>query len=254
VRRLTTFAGLLASVAALAAAADARPYAPSGDTCTYSGAGGLYTVRIVTGSGVQQYGFAFGAPGLTVTNVSIPGQNGGFTGGKLASGTTGAWVSDTPMTGSLVATLTVGGTATGPVVIVPTASGQSSYYDPVTCTVATSATGGATARKIAFTVAPTASWSAIARGWHLTVSVPAPAIVSAKQPLAKNATTKPRPLVQARRVASKTGGTVTLTLKATPAGQAILAAEQSLTVRMAVTVDTNDGREAHKTVRLTLRK
>src|SRR5205085_8349945 len=104
-----------------AAGAHARIQAPSGDTCTYSANGTTYTVNIVTGSGVQQFGFAFGAPGLTLTNVGISGQNGNFTTTKLPTGTTGAWISDAPLTGNVVATLTGTGSTTGAVVIVPSA-------------------------------------------------------------------------------------------------------------------------------------
>ena len=110
----------------------------SGDTCTYSANGTTYTVNIVTGSGVQQFGFAFGAPGMTLTNIGISGQNGNFTTAKLPANTGGAWISDAPLTGNVVATLTGSGSTTGPVVVVPAAASQSSYFDAMTCSAATS--------------------------------------------------------------------------------------------------------------------
>ena len=65
---------------------------------------------------------------------------------------------------------------------------------------------------------------------------------------------KPKPLVQAKREALNTRGKVTLLLRATPQGQAALDAQGALKVKVTVTVDSKDGREAHKTVSLTLRK
>jgi hypothetical protein len=47
---------------------------------------------------------------------------------------------------------------------------------------------------------------------------------------------------------------VTLLVRATPQGQGALDAQGLLKVKMTVTVDSKDGREAHKTVSLTLRK
>jgi hypothetical protein len=194
----------------------ARSSVPSGDTCTYSANGAAYTVNVVTGNGVQQFGYAFGIPGTT---------------------------------------LTVTGAGTGPVVIVPAAAAQASYYDPVTCAAATgSNTGGATARALSFTVAPHAAFSKVAGGWHLVVTIPAAGTVSAKQPQPTSIRVKPKPLVQAKREALNTRGKVTLLVRATPQGQGALDAQGLLKVKMTVTVDSKDGREAHKTVSLTLRK
>ena len=233
----------------------ARSSVPSGDTCTYSANGGAYTVNVVTGNAVQQFGYAFGIPGATITNVGISGQNGGFTTTKLPPNTTGGWMSDTQLTGTSSATLTVTGAGTGPVVIVPAAAAQASYYDPVTCAAATgSNTGGATARALSFTVSPHPAFSKAAGGWHLVVTIPAAGTVSAKQPLPTSIRVKPKPLVQAKREALNTRGKVTLLVRATPQGQAALDAQGVLKVKLTVTVDSMDGREAHKTVSLTLRK
>ena len=164
-RRLLTVALGIVATGLLTGGAQARLQAPSGDSCTFSGSGTTYTVDINATTSAQQFGFAFGAPGLAVTQAGIAGQNGNFTAAKLPANTTGAWISDTQLTGSLVATLAVTGTATGPVVIVPSAATQSSYYDPVTCTTSTSTnTGGATAKSVSFTVASRATYSASARG------------------------------------------------------------------------------------------
>jgi hypothetical protein len=243
------------SATVMAGTANARTDVPSGDTCTYSANGATYTVNIVTGNGVQQYGYAFGVPGATITNVGIAGQNGNFTTTNLPPTTTGGWISDAQLTGTSSATLTVSGTATGPVVVVPAANAQASYYDPVTCSAATgSNTGGATAKALFFTVSSHVAYSKPAGGWHLGVTIPAAGTVSAKQPLAKSARVKPKPLVQAKREALSSRGKVTLLLKATPQGEAVLNAKHVLKVRLTVTVDSKDGREAHKTITLSLRR
>jgi hypothetical protein len=253
-RRSLAIASLLA-LAALTGPAGARTAVASGDTCTYSANGNATTVNIVTGSGVQQYGFAFGAPGLTLTNIGIPGQNGQFTTAKLPTNTNGAWVSDAPLTGNVVATLTGSGSMSGPVVVVPAAASQSSYFDGVTCAAATSTnTGGTTTHTLSFTVASHMTYSTAARGWHLVVTIPAAGTVSAKQPLPTSISAHPKPLVQVKRESLESGGKVTLLVKTTPQGQAVLDGKGILRTKLIVTVDSRDGREAHKTVTLTLRK
>ena len=238
-----------AAFAVLAVTAGARTAVSSGDTCTYSANGTTYTVNILTGSGVQQYGFAFGTPGLTLTNIGISGQNGNFTTAKLPSNTSGAWVSDAPLTGNVVATLTGTGSTTGPVVIVPSAASQSTYFDAVTCAAASNATP-----TLSFTIASRMTYSAAARGWHLVVTIPVAGTVSAKQPLSASISVRPKPLVQVKRESLNSGGKVTLLVKTTPQGQAVLDGKRVLKTKLAVTFDSRDGREAHKTVSLTLRK
>jgi hypothetical protein len=253
--RACAIAVCVAVAAAFTGSANSRVQVPTGDTCTYSASGAAYGVSIVTGSNVQQFGFAFGAPGLTFTNVGISGQNGGFTTAKLPANTSGAWISDTQLNGNLVVTLTGNGNITGPIVVVPSSEAQSSYFDPITCSVATSSnTGGATAKNLSFTVGSRATYSAAARGWHLVVTIPAAGTVSAKQPLATTIKQKPKPLVQAKQESLNSRGAVTLLLKVTPQGQGVLAVHHILRVKLTVTVDSRDGREAHKTVNLTLRK
>lgn len=246
----------LLAFAVLAGSAGARTQVSSGDRCTYSANGSSTTVNIVTAGGIQQFGFAFGAPGLTVTNVGVSGQNGTFTTAKLPANTTGAWISDAQLTGNLVATLTGSGSMSGPVVVVPSTASQSSYYDPVTCAAATSTnTGGSTARALSFTVASHATYSTTARGWHLVVKIPTAATVSAKPPLAVSVNKRyPNSLVQAKRQSLASAGKVTLLLKATPQGERVLASKGVLAVKLTVTVDSKDGREAHKTISLSLRK
>src|SRR4051794_13761808 len=101
--------GVVAAAAMLVMPVGARVQVASGDTCTASGNGTQYTVRInIPAGGQQQYGFAFRPDGGTITNVSIPGANGNFSTAieSLAPNTTSAWLSDAPVPANSVITLT----------------------------------------------------------------------------------------------------------------------------------------------------
>jgi hypothetical protein len=158
-------------------------------------------------------------------------------------------MSDAPLTGTVSATLTGNGRPTGPIVVVPSESAQPSYFDPVTCSAAAPPKG-----IVSFTVASRATYSPAAHGWHLVVTIPVAGSVSAKQPLAKTIKVRPNPLVQVKREALNSRGKVTLLLKATPHGQAVLNAQHVLRFKLLVTFDAHDGREGHKTISLSLRK
>jgi hypothetical protein len=249
-------AGLVAPVAFAAATAGAVAPASSGDTCKASGSGTTYTLHITVPAGSRQYGFAFGAPGAKVTSAVIPGMNGSFSRENLAANTTGAWISDAPVTGSAVASLTLSGQMSGALRIVPASDASPTYLSPVICPLARSApaTGSAV-----FSVAHAASYNPAARIWQLVVAIGGPGTVSAKEPEPTISTAAPggttaKPFVQVRRVALKTPGKVTLALRPTAVGQAKLAAKGSMSVRLLVTFDAGSGKSATKTVRLTLRK
>jgi hypothetical protein len=248
----------LATAAALMVVAATAQAAPSGNTCTYAAgsSGTAYTVSIITGAGVQQYGFAFSAPGTTIKNISISGRNGSFTTSNLPAGSNGAWASDDPSSGTVSATLTLSGKPTGAIVVRPsesrasaTATGAGTYYDAVTCT-ATKAAPAA----LSFSVNSRATYVTSVRGWHLVVTVPTAATVSAKQAVLQSIDKRVQSLVQAKQLGINSQGKVTLTLKPTPKGLTMLTAQKLIKVSLMVTVDASDGRQAHKTVSLTLRK
>ena len=67
--RLWALAASFLPAAVLAAGAASAIQAGSGDTCTTTGNGTEYTLHIAIPVGASQYGFAFGAPGATVTNA-----------------------------------------------------------------------------------------------------------------------------------------------------------------------------------------
>jgi hypothetical protein len=243
----------LVAAAFLAPAATAHTNVVSGDTCTYNGSGSAYTVNIVSGAGVQQNGFAFGANGLTISNVSISGKNGNYTTANLPTGTTAGWSSDEQLTGSLAVTLTVSGTLSGNILIIPTSSSSATTYDTVTCALRTNPAKPALDIHVK---AP--SYSKSAHAWRLLVNVPVAGTLSAVQPLPTNITPikqlTAKALVQTHSIGTKTGGMLTLTLRPTSSGSIALASKSVIKVKLRVTFNAKDGRSAHKTVSLALRR
>lgn len=246
---------LATATALLAPTANAAMRVGSGDTCTYSGSGTAYTVDILAGAGVQEYGFAVGAPGVIVKNISISGVNGNFGTSSMPSGANGnwgGWTSDVPLTGSLVATLTVSGAPTGKFAIVPLGQSQS-QYNKVACTLHVNP-----AKPSVDIEVTRVRYSASAHGWHLLVKVPVAGTLSAVQPIPTNITPvlllKQKALVQTHSIGTKTGGLITLTLKPTSSGQVMLAAKSMIKVKLRVTFDARSGLSTHKTVSLTLRR
>jgi hypothetical protein len=240
----------LAAAAFLAPAATAHTTAVSGDTCTYSGNNSTYTVNIVSGAGAQQTGFAFGGNGLTISNVSVSGKNGNYTTTNLPANTTAGWSSDEQLTGSVAATLTVSGSLTGNIVIVPTGG---TAYNAVTCALRTNPAKAALSIHVK---APL--YVKTARAWHMLVSVPVAGTLSAVQPLATNITPikqlKAKALVQTHSIGTKTGGMLTLTLRPTSSGSTVLATKSVIKVKLRVTFNAMDGRTAQKTVSIALRR
>lgn len=246
---------MFAAVAVLAATANASAAASSGDTCTASGNGATYTLHITMPAGTQQYGFAFGAPGATVTNAVIPGANGSFSTQNLAANTSGAWISDSPLSGAPVASVTLRGQMTGSLRIVPASGTQPTYLSPVTCKL----TGAAPVASAVFSVDHKAGYSAAARTWQLAVSIAGAGTVSAKEAEPTVSTAAPggataKPFVQVKRVGLKSAGKVTLALRPTAAGSQKLAANGSMRIHLVVTFDASSGKSASKAVTLTLRK
>ena len=234
-----------------AAAASARVQVPSGDTCAFSGTANQYTVSVKVAAGSQQSGLAFGAPGLTISNISISGNNGTMSTSGLPPNTTAAWTSDAALTGTVAATLTVSGTATGPFIVVPSdASQQGSFMDAVTCSSAVPVT-----KAVPIAVSSRATYSAKVKAWRLLVIVPSKGHISAAQPHAPNTALRIfQPVVEVRDFATKSGGHFALTLRPTPHGSALLRAKGSVTINLRVTFNAANGRTAHQTVTLTLRK
>jgi hypothetical protein len=241
-------------VSAFAVAGPAGAGTQSLDTCKVTGSGSTYTVRISVEAGSEQYGFAFGAGGASVANAVIPGNNGSFSTQNLATNTTGAWISDTALTGNVVATLTVSGTPSAPFTVVPAGAAQAMYFDPVTCSSGTVASPAA-----ALTVASHAVYRSSAGTWRLAVTLPGAGRVTALQlePTVGTATAKShtaKPLVKSNTVAAHSRGKYTLTLRATSDGLAALKAHGTMKVELHVVFDAQSGKSGVKTLSLTLRR
>jgi hypothetical protein len=238
-----------------ATGASATLQSASGDSCTASGNGTAYTLHITVAPGTEQFGFAFGVAGATVTKVVIPGENGNFSTRNLAPNTSGAWVSDTPLTGAPVVSLTTSSRATGSLTVVPFGASQSAYFSSVRCV----ATGNAPASTGAFAVDPHITYHGTARAWLMVVTIPEGGTVSAAELEATTGTGSAKPvtaksLIQVRRVVSNTGGKVTLTLRATPIGQIGLKANGMIRLKLHVTFDSTTGKVGSELLALTLRK
>lgn len=247
--------GIAASAAVIASTAGARTASASGDKCTASGSGTTYTLHIAIPSGARQFGFAFGAPGVTVTSAVIPGANGNFSTQGLAANTSGAWIGDTPLTGAPVVSLTTNGTATGSLVVVPAGASQSTYFSPVRCTVSNAATAPAAV----FAVDPHVTYNTTAGLWQMVVSIPGAGTVSAAQlePTTGAGSAKPvtaKSAIQVKRIALKSAGKVTLTLRPTAEGQVELRAHGSIKLQLHVAFDSSAGTSGSKVIALTLRK
>jgi hypothetical protein len=256
--KITAPLGAFALAAFWVATAGARLAAPpSGDTCTANGVGPVYTLHITVPPGTQQFGFAFGAHGATVTNAMIPGTNGSFSTqnrGNRAANTSGVWLSDAPLPTSNVVTVTTSGTASS-LTVVPANPTKAAYFRPITCRF----TSGTGPRRVSFSVGRQAAYSASAGAWRLVVKIPMAGLVSARQleptvGTGMAATVTPAPLVQAYRIGLTSRGIVTLVLQPTPKGADALRAGGPLHVRLHITFDSADGRSASRLLTLTLRK
>jgi hypothetical protein len=245
--------GIFVPAALLFAATGAGARSASAVTCTASASGTNYTLHIAIPAGLQQFGFAFGVPGATVTNAVIPGANGNFSTQNLAPNTSGRWISDTPLTGAPVVTLTTSVAGTGSPTVVP--STQTSYTRPVACAL----TGTPASRAVAITVEKPIRYVAASHAWHVVVAVPSAGTVSAVQlePTIGTAgahSVTAKSLVQARKITRSGAGKATLTLRPTQHGQAVLAANGSLKVELHVTFDAAGGKSGSEMLSLRLTK
>ncbi len=250
-------AALLVPVLTLTATAGAHTLVASGDTCTYTKSGTSYAVQVTTPSGAQQYAFAFGATGATVSAVSISGANGQFSTQGLPAGTTGAIVSDAPLPGSSSATVTVSGPSTG-FVLAATSSAGGAYSDLVTCTV------GAPAPPVSRTTAtlsvgPKLVYVARQKVWHLTVTtstagtVGGVQLVATKGATGSSKTTTAKSGFQTHKV-SHGAGAFTLVFHATPTGVKTLAKDGKATIRFQARFTPTGAGTVTKIVTLTFRR
>jgi hypothetical protein len=255
VPKLLTFAaGGIISAFLLAGTAGGTLLSPSGDTCTASGSNTTYTLHITIPGGAPQYGFAFVTPGTTVRSAVIPGTNGNFSAQNVSPPAAGAWLSDSPLSGAPVATLTTSGPTTGAITIIPKSS-QSSSFDPVACALS----AATRPMSIAFTVDRHVTYDGTGERWTMVVTIPEPGTVSATQlePTTGTGAATPvtaKPQVESRRVVTNSAGKVTLTLQPTASGLTDLKARASIKVKLEISYQSREGRSADKLLSLTLER
>jgi hypothetical protein len=247
----TAGAGVLAS-GLFVATSGAVTKAPSGDTCAVNGNGTAYTVAITLGSASpEQGGFAFGAPGVKVTKVTITGTQG--TGTQTTTGlppnTTAGWqLNAAAVSGaSISASLTTSGPATGSFTVVPMDARHTTYLDPLSCAFP----GSTASPSNKFTVHRPFTYSAGA--WHSSVTVPGAGKVTFAQKLVPSSGTV-KPLVQSGKVTASGAGKVKLTLRPTAAGTAALAKSGSIKLSLTIEFSPKGGKPGNKLLALTLTK
>jgi hypothetical protein len=245
------FLGLFVPAAVLVAGSGAVTQVPSGDTCTATGTGTSYTLTItIPAGGTEQGGFAFGAPGGTVTNIVMPATQGALSTTNIPANTTAAWLLNAAVVPgqTYTATLATSGTLTGPFTVIPANRDRTEWFDPVACTVmqAVVPSNKFTAQTQVAFHKPTGTWREI-------VTVPGPGKLNyVHTTLATSGT--PKPLVKSGIVIAKGAGKVTLILRPTPAGLAQLSASGVIRLNLNIQFSPTGGKPANKIVTLALKR
>jgi hypothetical protein len=229
----------------------------TGDTCTATGNGTAYTLAInIPSTAPQQFGFAFGARGAAVTNAVVSGTQGTFSTQQLPGGSSGAWITMTPlMPGSATASLTTTAAISGSFTVMPAGDTTPSYLEGFTCTMA----HGTAMPSSSFSILGHPTYMRSSNAWRLGVRISGAGSVRVVNPMPSvglgSVTVKTAmPLVVSHVVTLKRAGTATLTLRPTSRGLAMLAAKGSLHVRLQVIFDPRGGKSASKLMSVTLTK
>ncbi len=249
-------AGLI--TAGLAGAASARRTIGSGDTCTATGGGTSYTLRIdVASTNPEQYGFAVGASGARVRSISVTAVEGSYMSGPLPQGASGTWISSSRIEpGPVVAVVTTSGPAKSFTVTPASQPSPPAYFDSISCSISATAP---VAKAGTFTVSPRVTYDAASKAWKLTVTLASAGRVSAVQPEPTVGGAYPtsktaKPEVQSRSVARSGAGVVTLTLRPTALGSSTLARSGAIKLKLLVTFFPTGGKATHRLVALVLKK
>jgi hypothetical protein len=252
-RRLSTAVAAVALASCVAASADARTQSPSGDTCEATSHGTALGVTItLPTNAVEQGGFAFGAPGATVTAIKISGNPGTMSHDGLPASTSAAWVLTSPPSvppGSQVsASLTTSAEVTGSLTVVPatarTGGAPIRYLDPISCSV----TKAAPLPSNKFSVHLPFSYTPASGTWNSYATVPGPGRLSVES---QGGT---KPLLASHTYAVSRAGKVNVRLTLSPAGKAAMKSRSSLGVRLIVEFSPKNAKPAQKTINITLRK
>ena len=191
------------------AAGRAAPVA-TGDTCVAAGNGTAYTLNItIPSTAPQQFGFAFAARGAAVRNAFVPGSQGTFSTHLLPSGSSGAWITSSPLQpGSATASLTTNGQVKGSFSVMPASATTPTYFRRVTCAVS----HGSSMPSSSFTVDRHATFVSARHVWLLTVTIPGAGVVQAANPvpsvgLGSVMKRTTMPLIESRKVGLKARAT-----------------------------------------------
>jgi len=248
-RLLLIFVVGLIMPAAVVASSGAVIDAPSGDSCSITGTGTNYTAVInIPANGIEQGGFAFGAP---VTTVSTVGASGTVSRTSLPANTNVAVMMPAAAVpgASVTLSLTTSGPIPGAFTIVPANIDGTTWFEPVICQHPV----GSPTPSNNFTAQKTATYDNKTGVWHEVVTVPGPGkLVYAHRTLATTGT--PRPLVWAGKASASKAGQVTLTLKPTPAGRAALKASGRIKLSLNIQFSPTNSKPANQLVPLTLKK
>ena len=245
--------GVFVPAVFLAATSGAVVQSPTGDTCSASGNGTAYTLNItIPGNAPQQGGFAFGAPGTTVTNINVAATKGTFSTQNLPANTTGEWLpaNPAPPGSSIIASLTTSGPVTGSFTVVAANSPPSTYFNPFLCSLANRPVSSN-----AFTAEQHFTYDSVTGTWHELVTVPGPGKLIFNQVFKhKQTPAASKPLIQSGMLSVKSAGKVKLTLKPTAAGKAALKAIGSIKLNLSIEFSPKNGKPASKVLGLTLTK
>ncbi len=246
---------LFVPAAFLVATSGAVIQSPSGDRCVASGSGTSYTLVVtLPANGVEQGGFAFGAPGGTITKLT--GSGTGMEGTLATTGvpekTTTAWL----LSGNAVvpgASFTAAVTTSGPIanefIVVPANRDHTTWFDPVIC----QHPKGTAVPSNKFQVNTHATYNKAMGMWRELVTVPGPGkLIFVHKTLATSGT--PSPLIKSGKVSTTKAGQVYLMLKPTSAGMKALASSGKIKFSLNIEFSPTNGKPANKTISLTLKK
>ena len=199
-----------------------------------------------------QAAFAFGAPGVTVTSITIEADTGARSTRNLPTNTTGEWLlANPPMPGgSLIAALTTSGPVTGSFTVVAATYPPSAFFEPFRCPL----TLGARAASNSFTADRHLTYGPTTGTWNELVTVPGPGRMSFVQAVAAAGAVASKPLIQSGTLSVKHAGKIELTIKPTVAGEAALKAARSIKLELTLTFSPQNGRSASNVLGLTLLK
>jgi hypothetical protein len=255
---IATSIGVVAATAALSIAAGATVRSPTGDACVATGTGFKYTLSItLPASTPEQGGFAVGAPGVKITNLSVADSQGGMQAGaastqNLPPNTTEAWLFTGPalVAGStVIASLTTSASVTGSFTVIPLNLQHTTYYDPLVC----QHPQGTPTPSNTFSIQHRFVYSSATGTWHAFATVPGSGKLSFSQRRTRPGDTA-KLSIAAGRLSVTGAGKVKVTLVPTASGRAELAKSGSITLNLSIEFSPKNGKPANKLLALTLKK